>query len=105
MKVSKEERDQAVAAIKNVLFKTDTIYGIVRSVARSGMSRTIDFYVIHEDRPIYLSGYMSKILGMPRTKEGALKVAGCGMNMIFACVDALSRSLGDNSYSLKHEQL
>ena len=105
MKVSEEERGHAVEAIKNVLFKTDTIYGIVRSVARSGRSRTIDFYVIHEDRPIYLSGYMSEILGMPRTQEGALKVAGCGMNMILACVHALSRSLGDSSYSLKHEQL
>ena len=41
-----EEREQAIEALKKILVQGDTIYGVVRSVAKSGLSRTIDFYVI-----------------------------------------------------------
>jgi hypothetical protein len=102
--VEDQERQEAISWIKNVVFKDATVYGIVRSVARSGMSRTIDFYVMRDNQPMYLTGYMSTILKMKRSKEGALKVAGCGMNMIFACVYELNRALGDD-YQLRHDQL
>ena len=100
-----EEREQAIETLKKILVQGDTVYGVVRSVARSGLSRTIDFYVIKYNSPVYLTGYMSKVLKMPRAKGGALRVAGVGMNMIFACVYELSISLFDKTYALKNETL
>lgn len=105
MKVTKENKDRAIDSLKTLLVKGDRVYGIVRSVARSGMSRTIDFYVIKDNQPIYLTVSMSDALGIPQNKGGALKVAGCGMNMIFATVYDLSRCLFGDGYSLKHDSL
>jgi hypothetical protein len=106
MKGSKErDKEEARDALKRVLSPGDTVYGIVRTVSRSGLSRTIDFYAIQQNQPIYLSGYMSTLLGISRNKEGALKVSGCGMDMIFATVSDLSRTLFEHGYALKHEGL
>lgn len=105
MKVSKEEKERAVEALKGLVSKGDKVYGIVRSVARSGKSRSIDFYVLGNNEPIYLSGHMSQALSISQDKRGALKVSGCGMNMIFACVYALSRALFGDGDSLKHDCL
>jgi hypothetical protein len=102
MKGSKErDKEEARDALKRVLSPGDTVYGIVRTVSRSGLSRTIDFYAIQQNQPIYLSGYMSTLLGISRNKEGALKGSGCGMEMV---ID-LSRTLFEHGYALKHEGL
>lgn len=105
MKVSKKDREEAISSLKDFLGRGDKVYGIVRSVARSGMSRTIDFYVVKDNRLVYLTGYMSKVLNIACNKQGALKVQGCGMDMIFACVYELSMSLFGDGYSLKHDSL
>lgn len=105
MKVSKEDKDTAIKNLREILAKDDRVYGIIRSVARSGLSRTIDFYVIKNNQPVYLSGYMSKVLGLAQDKRGALKVAGGGMDMVFATVYDLSRALFDNGFTIKHDSL
>lgn len=105
MKVPKQEHEAALDCLKKLVNKGDTVYGIVRSVARSGMSRTIDFYVFKDNHPVYLTGYMSQVLYNSRDKRGALKVAGTGMDMIFACVHDLSKRLFDDGYALKHDSL
>jgi hypothetical protein len=103
MKYSKQEIAESKAMIEKFAPKGSTIHGVVRDVARSGMSRTIDFYVIvppdriqgraPQARLQYLSGYMATILGYTRTRQGALKVRGCGMDMIFHCVNSLSYAM------------
>lgn len=105
MKISKEDKEQAVRDLKDLVSEGDTIYGIVRSVSRSGMSRTIDFYIIRENLPVYLTGFMSTVLKRPRDKRGALKVQGCGMDMVFACVSEISVALFGVAYGLKHDTL
>lgn len=105
MKVDKAAYEEAVELAKRLLKKGDHVYGIVRSVAKSGTSRTNDFYVIVDNQPVYLSNTMSRILGTTQAKGGALKVAGCGMDMIFACVYELSLRLFDDGYALKHDSL
>lgn len=105
MKVSKQEYDEALGRLKEHLKPGDRIYGVIRSVARSGRSRTIDFYVMISNQPVYISGWMGTVLKTPRNKQGALKVRGCGMDMIFDCVYELSRAVFGNGYTLKHDSL
>ena len=120
MKYTKEEIQESKAMIERFAPEGTVIYGVVRDVARSGMSRTIDFFCIDIGRPIhpreiwdqprmvYLSGYMATILGYARTKQGALKVRGCGMDMIFHCVNSLSyamHGLEGKGNTYKHEQI
>ena len=105
MKVDKAAYEEAVELAKRLLKKGDHVYGIVRSVAKSGTSRTNDFYVIVDNQPVYLSNAMAHILGVQQVGGGALKITGCGMDMIFACVYELSRRLFDDGYALKHDSL
>lgn len=89
----KEARTQLCKFLK----PGDTVYGIVRTVSRSGMSRTIDFLAMPTRRGdrhmLYLSGYIGTLLGYNRDRSGALKVTGCGMDMIFHTVYNLATVL------------
>lgn len=42
MKVSKQEREEAVAQLRKMLKPGDTVHTILRHVSKSGMSRRID---------------------------------------------------------------
>jgi len=90
MKVSPLVRAAAIERLKEILSPGDTVYSIIRSVSRSGMSRTIDFY--SKDHA-YLTGLISNACGYTRDKRGALKVSGCGMDMAFAVVYDLGKAL------------
>ena len=81
-----------------------TIYGIVKHVSKSGMLREIDFYVIADNQPRYLSGYIANVLGMKLGDRG-LRVSGAGMDMIFAVVYDLAQRVYGDGYALKHAQL
>ncbi|MDM7993874.1 MAG: hypothetical protein QUS11_11260 [Candidatus Fermentibacter sp.] len=89
------EQDQAIAELRKILRPGDRVYGIVRSVSRSGMSRTISFYAIKKNQPVYLTGYMARALGLTMTRgyHDAVRVHGCGMDMCFATVYDLGRRL------------
>jgi len=84
--IRENEKQEAIAQLRKLAPPGSTIRGIVRSVSRSGMSRTIDFYVVHEGDLAYLTGYFATVLGDSRDKHGALKVSGCGMDMVFGTV-------------------
>lgn len=109
------ERNDAIASLRKILKRGDTVYTVLRKVAPSGMSREIDLYVFRGargDKKVYLSGYASTVLDIPRAREGgwALKVRGGGMDMGFDLVYSLSRAIfgkpgskSDAGYALKHE--
>lgn len=114
---SRRERETAKQEAKEKLLQIlrpgDRVYGIVRTVSRSGMSRTIDFYAFgpqvwsarHKagcDR-IYLSGYIADLLDYRRTDSGALKVQGCGMDMIFSVVYSVGHALWPEGFGLPCE--
>jgi hypothetical protein len=92
-KAQREERENALASLRKLLTPGDTVYAIVRSVSRSGMSRTIDFYTFTDGTPSYLSGHISKALDYRRNDSGALKVGGAGMDLASHCVYHLGRAL------------
>ena len=92
----------AVAALHEILKPGDTVTGLVRNVSRSGMSRQIDFYANDPKGGLrYISGLVAEACGYSRTRDGALIVGGCGMNMIFAVVYDLCRVMYRDGFGLK----
>lgn len=100
MKYTKERIAEAKARLEKFVKPGDTIYCVVRSVSRSGMSREIDLYAIKDNEPIYLSSSAAVLLGWPISKRDAIKVSGCGMDMCFHTVYSLSYAMFDNGYEL-----
>lgn len=89
-----------------------TVHTVIRHVARSGMSRRIDLYVIHKNRLACLSHYIAILEGYRVHKSGGLTVQGCGMDMGFHLVHNLSYALhgyektsrvSHPGYTLTHE--
>lgn len=90
-------KTEAINRLKSILKPGDTIPVIIRSVSRSGMSRTMDFYGPDLS---YLSGYIALACGYTRTRDGALRVKGCGMDMAFAVVYNLGRTLWPDGFGV-----
>lgn len=115
---------QALANLLGLGLKAgDTVYSVLRHVSASGMSRHIDFYIIKNDQPLFITGSVASLLGLKRAKNGeGLIVTGCGMDMGFATVYSLGLALwphgtpephgtrngepdSDGGYALKHRWL
>ena len=98
MKVTQEDKKQALERLQGILQPGDTIYTTLKHRARSGMYRVIDLYVIKDNEPIWLS-YSAGILleGYDTRHEGA-KGHGCGMDVGYHLVHNLGRVLFPNSF-------
>ena len=114
------EIDEAREWLRGPLKPGDTVYTVLRHVSRSGMSRVIDLYklyVTEEGKPgrLWISGHVATALDMKRHKRfDGVVIGGCGMDMGFALVHALSYALypdGQDAsgakpgYAFKHEWL
>jgi hypothetical protein len=91
-KTQKAEKAESLEILRGLLPEGTKIYSISRGVAKSGLSRRIDFYAIHDGEPYYLTCHFSKVLGWTLTREG-LRVDGCGMDMGFYAVYCLASIL------------
>ena len=88
------ERQEYLQQLRDMLKPGDTLHTVLRHVSRSGMSRLIDVYAIHDNRPVYLSGRAAVVIGWSvEPKSGAIRVSGCGMDMGFHLVDVISAAL------------
>lgn len=96
-------RLQSIEKVKAMLEGVDTVYGIVRHVSASGMSRDIDLYIIKDNQPVYLTGYALTILDYPMAKNRGMKVGGCGMDMVFHCVSSLAYAIDRDYKTLRSE--
>ena len=113
-KRQKTERDEAITQLRAWIKPGDTVYTILDSVSRSGMSRQIRVVIPMIDRhddehqaatvdfhhPNWAVG---KALGLSHAKrhgrvQDALVVSGCGMDMGFHLVYELSHALYGEGY-------
>lgn len=104
-KYTKAEVEEARGMLVKFVRPGDTVYCILRSVARSGMSRRIDLYAVANNAPVFLSGYAATVMGWshpPRNREG-IRIDGCGMDMGFAMVSELARTMFGKSDALRHQ--
>lgn len=95
--------EQCKQKLSKMLENVDTVYGIVRHVSASGVNRDIDLYIIKDNRPVYLTGYASTVLGYPMSKNRGMKVYGCGTAMVFHCVSSIADAIGRDYKTLKSE--
>lgn len=105
-KFTKAERQEALERLRDWIKPGDTIYCICRHVAASGMSRTIQLVGIKieatgqeptrtlEPMPLFYGFNVATLLQTRyhREREGIM-ISGCGMDMGFALVNDLERSL------------
>ena len=100
--LTKEEKEEKIKFLKKILKKADNkVYGVVKHVSSSGMSRDIDFFIFtYEDKKIkkyWISYILAGLLNYPfNDNRESLKVSGCGMDMIFSVVYNLGSVLFPN---------
>jgi hypothetical protein len=100
MKIAKAEVEAAREELRELLPPGATVYTIVRHVSKSGMSRSISFYVMRDNAPRWIASLVAKATGSPFDKKyEAVKVGGCGMDMGFALVYDLSYVLWGKNFS------
>jgi len=98
---TKADKAEAISTLAEILTPGQTVYGILRTVARSGMSRTIDFYTVENGRMRYLTGYMAQS-GIGTLTRNGIRVTGCGANMVSHCVSTLGRMIWPNGTPEPH---
>lgn len=97
-KAKEAERAEAIDKLRAWIKPGDTVYTILRSVSRSGMSRHISVVVFQDGRPLHPNYSVSKALGyapLVRSLGGAdaLRVGGAGMDIGFGLVYNLAKVL------------
>ncbi len=93
-----------------------TVYAKVNSVSKSGMSRNISLYIIsknsgeyadrfgtHEMKDISYHAARALEWGYNDGYNGGIRVTGCGMDMLFATISALSHAMGYGSLAQSHD--
>ncbi len=103
--VNESERLTEKQQLLELLSPGDTVYTVLRNVSRSGMSRSISLYVFKDNEPRMMDYAASILLDHKLDKHEGVKIGGCGMDMGFALVYALSRVLYGDGYALKHRWL
>lgn len=105
MRRSKEDVAHAMEMLKKFVKRGTKVYTVLRHVARSGMSRRIDLYVIHKGAPVYISGWAAIVLERTLSPKGGIVEGGCGMDMGFHLVHCLSYKLhGYPKQGVEHKQ-
>jgi hypothetical protein len=99
------QRAQYVEMITPWIKEAGKVYGIVRKVSASGMSRNIDLYVIRNNEMVYLTGCAAKILGWKLAKDRGMVVSGCGMDLVFHTVSTLCGACGIDYKAVRSEVL
>lgn len=105
-----QEAAEALQTLSEIIKPGDTIYTVLRSVSRSGMSRTIDLYIIDTSdnygngpRPRRISYLVAKACGFTYdNNRDALKVGGAGMDMGYHIVYSLGHVLYRDGFT--HEE-
>ena len=101
---TKEQTEQARERLLSILHPGDTVYTIIKHVARSGMSRDICPIAIVNSEPVYLGCSVAELIGW-RCDDQDVKVSGCGMDMGFHLVYTLAATLFSDGYALNQRWL
>lgn len=97
------DRVVALAELRALCPPGTTVYTILRSVSRSGMTRVITPFILDpvDGKPISIVRFVRPILNYPTAEalgHVGLKVGGCGMDMGFHLVNALSYALHGHTH-------
>jgi hypothetical protein len=88
------EKQEAITELRKLCLPGTTVYTITRHVARSGMYRAIDAYVMVRNSPVRISFDAARACGFRYDhKHEGVSMSGCGMDMGFHLVNTLSYAL------------
>lgn len=91
--------------LKEHLTPGTTVYTVLDTVAKSGMSRTIKVFAVINGDISNITHDTAEVLGHKLNNRGSFRVQGAGMDMGFHTVYALSRELHGDGYAVKHRWL
>lgn len=75
--------------------KDAKVIACVKSVARSGLSRRIDFYVVSNNDVLFLNADIDALTQHKMCKQtNSVIVKGCGMNMVHHALREYCRKIG-----------
>lgn len=106
---TKQDQAAALETLRGIFKPGDTLYCIIRSVARSGMSRCIDYYAKDESGELrWVTPFLVR-LGVSdqsyaswrkgHDSDGA-RINGCGMDMCFESAYRLGRKLWPEGFKV-----
>lgn len=88
---------------KTMLGSNPKLFIRLASASKSGMSRSFDCYIIHENDIVNVNHEVSAYISKRRNSSGSVIMKGCGMDMAFALTYELSSLLyNGDGYKLKH---
>jgi hypothetical protein len=93
------ERNEAIEKLREWLSPGDTVYTIVRHVARSGMSREIGVVLMKDGVDLHPNYSVAKALGERQGKNDGVIVGGCGMDMGFHLVYNLGATIFKDGFN------
>lgn len=101
MTKQQKAQDESRTFLLNYLKPGDTVYGLVRHVSQSGMSRDISLFVMKDNELLGISYDAATLLDWPMAKKpyNAIRVQGCGMDMVFHTIYCLSWALFKDSFT------
>ena len=95
-----------MADFKTRLGSNPKLFIRLASTSKSGMSRSFDCYVVHENDIVNVNHEVSAYISKRRNSSGSVIMKGCGMDMAFALTYELSSLLYDgDGYKLRHVTL
>ena len=96
---TKDEQEQARKDLRKMLKPGAEVKVVQRHVSSSGMSRRLSlFYVDGRGKMFDITRNAAAAMGERLQDDWTIKVGGCGMDMHFATVYGLSRSLYPEGY-------
>lgn len=88
------DQSEAIKALKQWIKPGSTVYTVLRHRSSSGMSRSIDLFVIRKGEPIQITYWAARLMGYRIDQDrGGIRTSGCGMDMGFNLVYNLGRTL------------
>ena len=89
-----EWEKQITAYIKRHLNTPNLFVCSLAHVSKSGMQREVKIGLVHKSQFADITYIVNKFAGQKLGKNGGVVMRGCGMDMIFACLDNFAASLG-----------
>ena len=106
MTISKIDREAEIEKLRGLIPRGSTVYCILRSASRSGMSHQIGLMVMIDGHPFHPNYSVAIVLGRPLNKNGdGIRINGCGMDMGFALMNDLQGVLYPDEDALLYEWL
>lgn len=92
-KAQQSERDECITRLRETLKPGQTVYTNLKHVSRSGMQREIGMHIVEAGEIRWITGLAARAMGDRIGARDGIVIGGCGMDMGFALVYNLGRTL------------